>query len=580
MITRLSVSRFKQFKDSSFDFRPEGVSLLIGGNNSGKSTVLHALAIWEFCRTAISMEKGPETLWSGSRRQGLGLGDDEFSPIAVPSLRHLWTNLRPHRQTDLGDTDGYTLRIRCDWRFDGRDCHLEFGLALANDRQFIKVTNSNLKGEDSIPRIAYLPTFAGITNRETRVTAAMRRRRIGEGLAGSVLRNVLLDLYEANAADRRKLREGRSKLRDSDLRQLRATDPWERLQQTLRETFSSELVVSPYNEGYHSYIRIEVLKGKVDGYLLSRYQGYANRDIMVEGSGFLQWLSVYALAVSKDVDVVLLDEPDAHLHAALQSCMIDALTSLTAKQVLLATHSSEVIRKAHPSSLLEVRGTNKARYLSLESQKQAALAGLGTDYSPFIDSLRQSRKLLFVEGQSDEDVLIELAAKLGDTTMRRWTVKRSPSGHKDRYQLFLGLREGFPDLTCLSLCDRDEQPAGRIGADLRDGSGGSMDRRTWRRREIENYLIHPPTIAALLGRDVQYVENVLRDKFGLVIPDPFTMTDAPSGLMNAEGKQVLACFGLNARDVARALPADAVCEDIATFLEVLAGGVDATLADS
>lgn len=33
---------------------------------------------------------------------------------------------------------------------------------------------------------------------------------------------------------------------------------------------------------------------------------------------FLQWLSLYALLVNPELDVVLLDEPDAHLHATLQ----------------------------------------------------------------------------------------------------------------------------------------------------------------------------------------------------------------------------------------------------------------------
>ena len=33
-----------------------------------------------------------------------------------------------------------------------------------------------------------------MTDREARTTGAIRRRRIGEGLAGAVLRNILLDM--------------------------------------------------------------------------------------------------------------------------------------------------------------------------------------------------------------------------------------------------------------------------------------------------------------------------------------------------------------------------------------------------
>lgn len=103
MITRVSFHRFKQFRDQTFELKP-GVSLLGGGNNSGKSTILHGLAIWEFCRTAIEMERGADLFLTGYSGQGIGLGDDEFSPINVPSLKHLWTTSRRRRTRSVTAT--------------------------------------------------------------------------------------------------------------------------------------------------------------------------------------------------------------------------------------------------------------------------------------------------------------------------------------------------------------------------------------------------------------------------------------------------------------------------------------------
>src|SRR5690606_35515286 len=104
-------------------------------------------------------------------------------------------------------------------------------------------TSTNVGGEESVPRIAYLPPFAGISSRESRVPLAVRRRRVGEGLAGAVLRNSLLDLFLQNEEKRRKLREGKSKISDSDLKQLRQSDPWELVQSALRVVFGAELSV-------------------------------------------------------------------------------------------------------------------------------------------------------------------------------------------------------------------------------------------------------------------------------------------------------------------------------------------------
>jgi hypothetical protein len=121
MIRQIKFHRFKQFGDDSFVLHP-GVSLLGGGNNAGKSTILHGLAIWEFCRTALEMERGPDSFLAGYSGQGLGLGDDEFSPINVPSLKHLWTNLKVQR---VDEQDGYTLQIRCEWLREEEERFLE-----------------------------------------------------------------------------------------------------------------------------------------------------------------------------------------------------------------------------------------------------------------------------------------------------------------------------------------------------------------------------------------------------------------------------------------------------------------------
>ena len=47
-----------RYKKQSFTLIPTGVSLLVGGNNAGKSTLIQALSVWEFCRTILLHEKG------------------------------------------------------------------------------------------------------------------------------------------------------------------------------------------------------------------------------------------------------------------------------------------------------------------------------------------------------------------------------------------------------------------------------------------------------------------------------------------------------------------------------------------
>ena len=581
MIKKIRFHRFKQFGDRSFDLRPSEFILLAGGNNSGKSSILHGLAVWQFCKTAMEMERGSEQFGASAAKQGLGLGDEEFSPINVPSLSHLWTNLRSGKNEE---PDGYTLKICCYWDELGNERYLEFGMALANDRLFIKQTDSNIDAPDSLPRIAYLPPFAGITDREMRLPGAIRRRRVGEGLAGAILRNLLLDMYERNVAQRARLRGDRSKIPDTALKNLRETDPWELLQATLRETFAAELKVSPFKEEYHSYIRVEVEKGEVSKNKLKRYPKYRRRDIMVEGSGFLQWLSVFALALDPNIDTLLLDEPDAHLHCTLQEHLTSKLRDLARKaekQILFATHSTEILRSSPIEEVLHLQG-GRGRYLRDEEQRAGLLTGLGSDYAPRVDRLKKTKRLFFVEGISDLKILKIFCGKLGLEWPIPWVEWRTSAPHKERRLVFNALASEIDGLLAFSLRDRDDEPLGSVGERLIDGAHTAntegFHRRKWRRRNIESYLLWPPAIAEVCGVGQTLVEEKLRDSFAIAVPPLyFTQTSAPEALLNIDGKKVLLKddnamlrgSGADIYDLARAMEADSIPDDIKIILEDL-----------
>ena len=44
MIHKVEIKNFKTFNNATIELHKEGVTMLVGGNNSGKTTFLHALA--------------------------------------------------------------------------------------------------------------------------------------------------------------------------------------------------------------------------------------------------------------------------------------------------------------------------------------------------------------------------------------------------------------------------------------------------------------------------------------------------------------------------------------------------------
>lgn len=502
MITSIELRRFKRFEERKISISGSGTTLLAGPNNSGKSTLLHALAVWSFCVFVLRRGKGDEAICDGYSGQGYGISDDDFNPINLPDLKHLWYGLK----TQIPGEEGYSLSIKLNWNHPDEGAHhLRVSLSLTNDRLFIRADESSLVNCDALPEVVYLPPVAGLDAKEAFATPALRRAMLGRGLAGSVLRNVLFDLWRANDLKREELKAGKAKITASDLRKLRETDPWELLQSTLRKTFSFELLVAEYDETYHTTLQAFAQPVKYDEASKRYRNAGAKRDLMVEGAGALQWICVYAYAVNPDTDVLLLDEPDAHLHSSLQNVLIDALDvliSTTDKQVLIATHSREVLLGAPLGKIISFE-KSKPRYLSSEADRVRMFSGLGESYDPFIDRVRKAKRIIFVENESDWRALQAIANVL-DRPLSNIEPYATTDSHRDRRKFFQKLEKGIPGIRALSLRDRDGADLNTVCEQtLRDKSDShgltNFSSRTLRRRELENYALVPNCLARTLG---------------------------------------------------------------------------------
>lgn len=119
-------------------------------------------------------------------------------------------------------------------------------------------------------------------------------------------------------------------------------------------------------------------------------------------SGWLQLVSIlFFIRNCEDGSLVLLDEPDRHLHPSLQRFMLEIIYKEQKKkniQVLIATHSSvllnpELLERYHAKVLLAASGR-----ISELSNTRRALDDLGVKSSDLI----QANGIIWVEGPSDK----------------------------------------------------------------------------------------------------------------------------------------------------------------------------------
>lgn len=592
MIKQVELTRFKKYKSQKFSLKSNGVTLLVGGNNAGKSTLIHALSVWEFCKMILLHEKGREAFNQGewSNSEGFGMSAEEFLPIAVPSLNHLWTNLKtqlsPSEKATWPDPyPGYIMRIKCTWDYKNQlDKMLEIGLSLVNDRLFIRVTDSNLCNDDHLLSVVYLPTFAGVLPKENKATIAERRAFLGRGMAGSIIRNMIYDLYLEDKKLRDSLIVGKTRLSNSDKQVLNEKSPLQKLQNNLRVTFSSQLEIEPFSEDFHTVLKVyerKIIRENGELVVLPKSK-YSPRDIITQGSGYLQWLSIFCILYSSDIDVLLLDEPDAHLHASLQSELLsklsEAIETEPEKQILASTHSVEMIKQA-PLDIIFSMDTRK--YLFEETSRVAALAGIGSEYFPKIDLLKRHKRLIFVENESDKKILSILANTCGIVLTDDIVYWANTDDHATRRRIFDNLHAIIPELKCISLRDRDMDNPDVVGEGLKFKTislpaDSPILLLQWRRKNIESYLLCPKAIAQAAAKTTEEIKQHLQQKFALAIDDDDGYTEAtpPDAIITCDGKKIFTketdglevAFGCNKYDVAKKMTSEEVCEDIKVFL--------------
>lgn len=589
MITKVEIENFKRWKKQSFPLKPETISIIIGGNNSGKTTLLQALSVWAFCKVVIENEKGKSYLCSGANGKGYGINIDDFYPINLPSLNYLWHNLKVNGTFDL--------KIKLFWNDDtGVEKYLQFMLALVQERLFIKVGASNLADIDidKIPVITHLTPFAGIEVKEESKPKVIRSKQIAKGLPGSVLRNEILELYESNLKLRNEKKDDKGNLSKKDLKEIRENDPYENLQRILFDTFKSQLYPDRFNPAFNSYIKIYRKKGCIVKSRFTPDKDVKPSDIMVEGSGFLQWLNVFTYAVSPNINVLLLDEPDAHLHPMLQVDLFNALLSVTKKfkkQVLIATHSPEIIKRWPLNDIL-CFAKDKIKYLNEEGQRISALHNIGSEYCPIIDKLKENKRLLLVENPSDIRYLQTWCKTLGWSWPSNITEWPRATKHDERKHLHNYLKQEIPDLKTLSLGDKDRMSPNDIDSNLKlkgypDVPVGnpSFLPRCWQRHEIENYMLNPDVIARVVAakRKVPFAQDIvdevnefLLNNHGLVVPIDFkskNRTPALAPIYDADGHEVLngICeeFHIKQDKIVSEMKADEIFDDVKSFLQEL-----------
>jgi predicted ATPase len=492
MLKTLTIQNFKRFKQKTkIDF--EAITILLGANNSGKSTVLQALSIFQYCLDNTRKKKngsiGLETKT---------IGPEEFGALPVASPKDLWSNGQSSKPIEIEAEfdNGSKIKFEIKFQYNRFSIHPTVTGPVSH---LVETT-----------KIRYVPIHSGLGLREEYRLAPAIADSLQRLEHGAVIRNLLWDLKENDDAG------------------------WNRLLGILKRLYPEA--------------RIDVNFDKdVDRFIGSGYSDKVlerNLDVVVSGTGFQQVLQIFTGVLSQGSNIVLLDEPDAHLHGRLQGDLMKVFEELAINagiQFVMASHSPHLLAAA-PSGSLRAMIEGRAHAFAQTPEQMDVLDSLGAFDRMEIIPLLRTKAVVFTENRDDRDYLKmfavkfwgeERAAKIWEGLSFLFTYQEPISADVKRLARQVKDLLNAPSLGDLAVGqqprfvvvgDRDyrsEASAEAARSDL-ESKAKSDDFKLdlacsiWKRNEIENYLLDPAAIEEAVVSTLRDItrEQEARDAVG------------------------------------------------------------------
>lgn len=313
MIEKVTIENFKSIENTQINLKQ--INILVGGNNSGKTSILQAL---QFGCSIIQTVNITSTIpWRLKKDYTRSIEPTElvYSPLKDVSALA--------RGGELKQGDKYTIKISY---FDEKNLEYNVSIKRGKNRNIVATINKSdlAKQFTSLdkPVCVYVPGLAGIPYNEEFKSEGLVRKAAAKGDANNVLRNILYLLSKT-------------------------PDEWDSFSHTLKTIFPNIEIYISYSDKTDDYIDVklteEIESASSTGAIIK-----STRTLPLDavGTGVLQAIQILSYIYLYHPQVLILDEPDAHLHPNNQRKILDMLFSIAVEkdfQLIISTHSRHVI---------------------------------------------------------------------------------------------------------------------------------------------------------------------------------------------------------------------------------------------
>ena len=292
MLNSIKIERFKNI--DVIEIPLEGINLLIGSNNSGKSSIQQAI---QFSVSIAQSTAQQNARWKGERcPTSLSSESLIYSPLrdieALAPLGHLQTTLERAIKVTFNNSSSSTVTIR-----KGKNKNITTALEG-------KQLGERLQDIEN-PYSIIVPGLAGIPSAEEYRPPSVVRKAAAKGDSNSVFRNILLLLTKDQSS-------------------------WNSFKSKFETIFLDYKIEVTFDPNVDEYIEARVTNNQV------------SLPIDSCGTGILQAIQILAYYYLYKPQLLILDEPDSHLHPNNQRVLARLLKELhneTGCQLIISTHS-------------------------------------------------------------------------------------------------------------------------------------------------------------------------------------------------------------------------------------------------
>ena len=380
MIEKIEISNFKNISNLILEL--ENLNVLVGSNNSGKSSILQAI---QFAISVAQTTNFENSRWNNKTKK---------LPTSLTPEQLIYAPFRDVYSLAFGGKLKTELKSAIQIEFTEKDT-LEKSKVLIrkgkNKNIATEIHNrpiGELLRKIEEPFSIYVPGLAGIPSFEELKSPGLVRRAAARGDANNVFRNIIWLLHTN-------------------------IDSWNSFIKDVKDIFPEIEIIASFNQERDEHLNVLIK--------------YDNKTLPIDaaGTGFLQILQILSYINIYKPKILLLDEPDAHLHPNNQRKLAKKLYDLSIErefQIIISTHSRHFLYELE--SIAKINWINSGKIVNEDINIINVLMDIGALDKG--DLLKNNKLKLIVltedENQTPIKTLIQ-ASKIPLDEIEVWSYK-------------------------------------------------------------------------------------------------------------------------------------------------------------